>query len=148
MALEHVEDFFLQARMDEVIEHLLDTYACQENELNITFNGIMEDFNEFEAACAEYVVKNNDSRKITVTRGERMPSPIEQKKKIDTVFNTLKHELIDGLDSHNKAECEKYIQKYNNASSSEVNIIVLGMFNSGKSALINAVCLLYTSRCV
>lgn len=133
------KDFFLQTKMDEVIKQLLNVYAYQKNELNITFNGIKEDFDEFKAACEEYVVKKKDSRKITVTHGERLPSPIEQKKKIDTVFNTLKHELIDGLEGRDKTECEEYIQKYNNASSSEVNIVVFGIYNSGKSALINAV---------
>ncbi len=137
--LAEEKDFFLQARMDEVIQLLLKVYAVQKNELNITFNGITEDFYEFQAACAEYIVKKNDSRKITVTLGERMPSPIDQKKKIDEVFNTLKKELIDGLNGPEKTKCEGYIQKYKDASSSEIKIIIFGIFNSGKSALINAV---------
>lgn len=61
--LAEEKDFFLQARMDEVIQLLLKVYAVQKNELNITFNGITEDFYEFQAACAEYIVKKTIAAK-------------------------------------------------------------------------------------
>lgn len=108
----------------------------QSKEYDIFFNGTEDDFHDFERICER--VKTRTQLLKNIKHSKKFPVPKEIINTIDCHLNYIISNYEDGFKKISDALKEKIQAECLKAAELELTVMVVGMQNSGKSTLINA----------
>ena len=108
----------------------------QSKEYDVFFNGTEDDFHDFERICER--VKKESQLLQNIKHNKIFPVPKEIINTIDCHLNYIISNYEDGFKKISDALKEKIHEECLKAAELELTVMVVGMQNSGKSTLINA----------
>lgn len=119
----------LQNYAEEIIEHILEDCCTDGRGVDLFFSGTDADWEDLKEIVRRMDVKQQI---CCCDGGGRMISSEAALEKIDEIFKGLAEDFAD--DPEIKADLDKYLD----ASRSEVVLVVAGAYSAGKSSFINA----------
>ena len=127
--------------VEEIID-LINKFINTSGELEIDFIGTDEDFRVLKTAIA--IDNNPKSKGIICNSSERYISSPDALDKIKNAYDQIKTEFDDYIDNSalnendDRAEIGREILKFQETVKAEIPVCVIGNYNVGKSALVNA----------
>ena len=124
---------FFPYKVKEIVQHIIREYAVHGEKTTIVFAGTSDEYKELADVCEEY-------EEIELKRDEELlENARDILPQIVDIFYKIKPIVDTNIEKENvRADIEKDIAKFLDASNDIIPICVLGNYSSGKSTFINA----------
>lgn len=126
--------------LPEIFDTISKEYAHNSDGIKVEFCGTSSDYVDFCNSLSSYTPKAGKNDLKYEKLHYELISSTEALEKIKDAYERIKSEFpAEGNDATEKTrEIASLIKKYNDAAKSELNLVIVGTYSSGKSTFINA----------
>ncbi|WP_378956265.1 dynamin family protein [Pelosinus sp. sgz500959] len=126
--------------LPEIFDEISKEYAHDSDGIKVEFCGTSSDYVNFCNTLISYTKKLSKNDLKYEKLHYELISSTEALKKIESAYERIKNEFpAEGSAATEKTrEIASLIKKYNDATKSELNLVIVGTYSSGKSTFINA----------